>query len=77
MTIVHGECGTTWTGLRREHCAGCHETFNSTKAGDKHRRSGVCLDPEAAGLYPVEHSWGVSWQTSPPGTGYIPGGGDE
>lgn len=73
--IVHGQCGKTWSGARREHCAGCHETFNSAKAGDKHRRSGKCLDPVQAGLYPVEHSWGTSWQTSPPGTGFIPGEG--
>ncbi len=78
--IVHGQCGKTWTGLRREHCAGCHETFNSTTAGDRHRRGGRCLDPgaprpEGAGLFPVEHPWGICWQTSPPGA-YIPGGGE-
>jgi len=40
MTIseqrFHCVCGKTWTGLKMEHCKGCHETFNNTKAGDMH-----------------------------------------
>lgn len=31
-------CGKTWRGHRPEHCTVCHETFNSTFAGDAHRR---------------------------------------
>lgn len=69
--IVHPQCGKTWSGLRREHCPACHETFNSTFAGDKHRKGEPapgrrCVHPADAGLVPVEHSWGICWQT--PGT---------
>lgn len=54
-TIVHPECGKSWTGLRKEHCPACHETFSSTQAGDRHRRGqhGTdrhCLNPADAGL---------------------------
>lgn len=28
-------CGTEWTGARMEHCAGCHETFGGTSAGEQ------------------------------------------
>jgi len=30
------KCGKTWTGMQLEHCMSCHETFNNTRAGDKH-----------------------------------------
>lgn len=30
-------CNKTWTGIALEHCRVCHETFNNTRAGDKHR----------------------------------------
>lgn len=30
-------CGTSWTGLRIEHCDECHETFTGTTSGDMHR----------------------------------------
>lgn len=29
-------CDKTWTGIALEHCKSCHETFNNTRAGDKH-----------------------------------------
>lgn len=66
---THGECGRFWSGLRRQHCPACHETFNSTWAADKHRVGafGVdrrCLDPQEAGLVAVEHEWGTCWQDS-------------
>lgn len=32
-----GKCDTTWTGMRAEHCAACHETFTGTESGDRHR----------------------------------------
>lgn len=65
---THPECGKTWTGLRREHCPACHETFNSTFAADKHRRGEFgadrrCIDPGEAGLVAVDHEWGTCWQT--------------
>ena len=31
------ECDKIIHGLRPEHCTVCHETFASTKAGDRHR----------------------------------------
>lgn len=30
------DCGKSWTGFKMEHCKECHETFNTTKAGDMH-----------------------------------------
>lgn len=34
------------------HCGahGCHQTFGSVSAFDRHRRNGVCLSPLAIGL---------------------------
>lgn len=69
--ITHGECGKTWTGLRRAHCPACHETFNSDSAAEKHRvgRPGIdrrCVDPATVGLIAVEQPWGLCWQA--PGT---------
>lgn len=29
-------CRKSWTGFKMEHCKGCHQTFNNTRAGDKH-----------------------------------------
>ena len=31
-------CGKSWTGVKMEHCRVCHETFNDTRAGDRHRK---------------------------------------
>lgn len=66
--IVHPECGKQWTGSRREHCPACHQTFNSSHAGNLHRRGTFgadrrCIDPAAAGLIPVAYDWGIVWQT--------------
>jgi hypothetical protein len=68
IMITHGECGKTWTGLRRAHCPACHETFNSDSAAEKHRKGKPgpdrhCLPPASAGLVPTEQSWGICWQT--------------
>lgn len=38
MKITCNWCGKSWTGKTREHCTASHETFNSTAAGDMHRR---------------------------------------
>ena len=58
-------CGTRWSGLNTCHCGGCHETFTSVGAFDRHRRGGKCLDPAEIGLVPANKPWtGWSW----PGT---------
>ena len=71
--ITHGECGKTWTGLRRTHCPSCHETFNSDSAAEKHRvgKPGIdrrSVDPATIGLIAVEQPWGPCWQA--PGTDF-------
>ena len=52
---THPQCGKTWTGLRKEHCAACHETFAGTTVGNAHRRGEFgadrrCINPADAGL---------------------------
>jgi hypothetical protein len=58
-------CGAHWSGTRTAHCGGCHWTFTSLSAFDKHQRSvnyrTVCLDPVEAGLVPHAKSWGTVW----------------
>ena len=45
------DCGATWTGHRGGHCKapGCHQTFTSDSAADRHYRSrsgfAGCHDP--------------------------------
>ena len=62
-------CGEWWTGLGRAHCAtpGCHRTFSTDSAADKHRigKFGVdrrCTDPATVGLVPVTKPYGTLWQ---------------
>lgn len=62
MSVTHPACGKSWTGLRKEHCPACHETFSSTRAGDLHRRGefGVdrrCVNPAEAGLILTKGVW--------------------
>jgi hypothetical protein len=49
MPITCGGCPTTWTGVGRCHCSGCHRTFSTVSAFDLHRRlsgrHGSCVDP--------------------------------
>jgi hypothetical protein len=49
MPITCGGCPTTWTGLARCHCSGCHRTFSGVTTFDLHRRPrgwhGSCVDP--------------------------------
>lgn len=64
--IVHGECGQWWTGASRVHCAGCHQTFSSESAADKHRTGRYggdrrCVSPLDAGLVAREKPWGACW----------------
>lgn len=47
-----GGCQARWTGLRTSHCGtqGCHRTFSSVAAFDRHRAGGVCNDPADLGM---------------------------
>jgi hypothetical protein len=53
---------------RQQVCPACLENFNSTEAGDLHRRSyeGVspfCISPEEAGLIPIANRFGtLAWR---------------
>lgn len=42
-----------------EVCPVCHRNFASTRAGDKHRVNGVCLDPSEVGLELIVNSYGA------------------
>jgi hypothetical protein len=62
LLITHGACGRQWTGASRAHCSGCHETFTTYGASDKHRTGtfGVdrrCAHPLAVGL--VQRASGI------------------
>lgn len=47
-TVTCSRCGISWTGLRIEHCAACHETFTGTSSGDRHRAGdhAISLGPD-------------------------------
>jgi len=69
-------CGAWWTGLGRAHCAaaGCHRTFSTDGAADKHRvgKHGIdrrCVDPATVGLVAVTKPYGVLWQHPGPEDG--------
>jgi hypothetical protein len=74
MDIIHGACGKTWRGATRAHCSGCHRTFTTVGASDKHRigEFGVdrrCTDPATVGLvHRTDGLWGY------PSTGYTHSG---
>jgi predicted NBD/HSP70 family sugar kinase len=52
-------CGGTWTGARRCHCGkgGCHQTFSSASAFDKHRQAFACRPPAESGLVLTDGVW--------------------
>lgn len=62
MNTTCAPCGTTWAGLKAEHCTECHQTFTTTSNGDRHRvgphwpaGQRRCLAPDelrAKGLHP-------------------------
>jgi hypothetical protein len=69
-------CGAWWTGLGRSHCpaAGCHKTFSTDGAADKHRigKHGIdrrCVDPATVGLVARQKPYGVLWQHPAPEDG--------
>jgi hypothetical protein len=50
-------CEHQWTGLSAAHCSGCHVSFTSVAAFDRHRRGGQCLSPVEVGLVPANRDW--------------------
>ncbi len=59
-----GSCTNRWAGSNTAHCGGtrgCHITFSSPSAFDRHRRDGSCLDPAAAGLAILDRAGYVVW----------------
>ncbi|MGW0682900.1 FDXHR family putative zinc-binding protein [Streptomyces sp. NPDC002754] len=63
MAITHGECGKSWTGMAKAHCSGCHETFSTYGASDKHRIGSFgidrrCAAPGTVGLVQRDGIWG-------------------
>lgn len=59
--IRHGACGRTWTGRDRNHCGGCHQTFATLAAFDRHHRGRRCLSPAEAGLDALATEHGPLW----------------
>ena len=50
---------------RQQVCPVCFENFNSTEAGDAHRKfyegaNPYCIDPDSAGLIPIQNRFGTS-----------------
>jgi hypothetical protein len=39
------KCHRGWSSYREAHCTVCCEHFVSTKAANRHRKHGVCVDP--------------------------------
>lgn len=60
-TISHGECGKSWNGVGRAHCAGCHETFNTDGGAEQHRKGPMsarrCVDPATLGFRLADGIW--------------------
>lgn len=50
-TVTHSRC----------KCSGCGEFFSGLTAFDKHRRGGVCADPEYIGLEIKSGPGGTWW----------------
>ena len=53
-------CSSTWYGLDRAHCCGCHRTFDSTELFDVHRDEDGCVSPAQVGL--IKHPKSGIWQ---------------
>lgn len=55
--VAHGACGVKWTQVanRTGHCSGCHLTFSSLRAFDRHQTIekgvSVCHEPSDKGLF--------------------------
>lgn len=68
--IVHGACGSWWTGNERSHCGGCCRTYSSLTSFDRHRKGGHCNDPASVGLVAREKPYGTLWGLPAPVGGY-------
>lgn len=68
--IVHGACGSWWTGAERSHCGGCHITLSSLTAFERHRRGLRCNDPATVGLIARQKPYGDLWGLPGPEGGY-------
>ncbi|QCX81203.1 hypothetical protein C9F11_38100 [Streptomyces sp. YIM 121038] len=68
--IVHGACGSWWTGAERSHCGGCCRTFSSLTAFDQHRKGGRCNNPATIALAARQKPHGTLWGWPAPIGGY-------
>lgn len=68
--IVHGACGSWWTGAERSHASCCCRTFSSLSAFDQHRKGGRCNEPAAVGLAVRTKPFGTLWGWPAPEGGY-------
>lgn len=72
-SAIHCRCGAWWTGLTAGHCTGCHRSFTSIAAFDRHRSGShaadtrQCLDPATVltekgepALVPANKPW-IGW----------------
>ena len=68
--IVHGACGSWWTGAERSHCGGCCQTFTGLTAFERHRKGMRCNPPESVGLVARAKPYGTLWGQPAPEGGY-------
>lgn len=68
--IVHGACGSWWTGEERSHCGGCCRTFTALTSFERHRKGLRCNPPEDVGLVAREKPYGTLWGLPAPVGGY-------
>ena len=68
--IVHGACGSWWTGNERSHASCCCQTFSSLTSFDRHRKGGRCNPPEEVGLVARDKPYGTLWGLPAPVGGY-------
>lgn len=68
--IVHGACGSWWTGAERSHCGGCDQTFTGLTAFERHRKGMRCNPPGDVGLVARDKPYGTLWGLPAPEGGY-------
>lgn len=56
-----GRCPARWGGLGTAHCGGCHHTFTTVNAFDRHRAGGRCNPPAEVGLTPHDRGQYTAW----------------